>query len=323
MASGMHFVVMATEDFAPWLSLCFTSIRAFHPEARIWLFDLSTNPSSVLAGMARADGNASVVHYPESRWTWPEWIDRAGLDFFWPNCTVKDRFKMLGRTFRRKFLGQHKDGWIYSEGDFVAKRRRFVRIVAQKPYVLREVASQAEGTIVFIDADAILLGRVDAVLPDQIAVGVTVDEPQYAVIGKDPGCGTGSEVYPYLGVNTGVMFLRGNDPETVRFLDCWAAEMTDVHHVCLEQTALANLLWRLCPETFSSDDQIIQPCFGEVVVPVNLLPCNRFNFFRIRASDKELPGTVSIAHFVGGLKHKQHWEFVRQLALRSIEARRG
>lgn len=319
----MNFVVMATEDFAQWLSLCFTSIRAFHPAARIWLFDLSTSPSPVLAEMARKEGNIWVVPYPEARWTWPEWIDRAGLDFFWPNCTLRDRFKMLGRSFRRRFLGQHKDGWIYSAQDFVAKRRRFVRIVAQKPYVLREVMSQVDGTVVFIDADAILLGPVDDVLPPQVAIGVTVDEPRYAVIGKDPGCGIGNAVYPYMGVNTGVMFLRGRSPDAERFLDYWAAEMTSVHHVCLEQTALANLLWRLCPETFSSDDQTIVPRFGNANVPVRLLPCACFNFFRIRASDKELPGSVRIAHFVGGLKHQEHWEFVRQLALRSVATRKG
>ncbi len=316
----INFVLMATDDFAHWLALCHESIVSFHPEARIWLFDLSEMPSPIMTELAARDANVTVIRHPKSAWRWPAWIDGADLEFFWPNCTVKDRVKMGVRSLRRRFFGQHRDGWIYGEKEFVAKRRRFVRIVAQKPHVLKAVAARTEGTLVFIDVDAILLSRLDGVLPPGAVAGVTVDRPDGVVIAKDPGCGSGCEVYPYLGLNTGVVLVAAGGAATP-LLDAWIDEMEHVKHVCIEQTALANLLYRHCPDVFSDDEHDIVPTLDGKRLPVRVLPCARFNMFRVRPDTGALADDVLIAHFVGGLKHAEHWRAVERLARAEIARR--
>jgi len=316
-----NIVVMATADYAKWFELCLESILAFHREARIWLYDLSDAPSEQLAKLSARSGSVTVVHYPERDWQWPSWIDSADFDFLWPNCTFKDRVKMVSRSLRYHVLNKKNDDWLLSPRQVVQKRRRFMRIVSQKPYVLKRVLAESAGRVAFLDADAILLGSIDGTLPDGVSVGVTVDEPHLATVGRDPGCGGPQHVYPYRGVNTGVLILREGQASD-DFLDAWIEEMRAVEHILVEQTALANLLYRKLPNLFSSDDYLADlELPGARRLRLAILPCRIYNFWHFDLRLDEFPERVKIGHFDGWHKQSQH--FARFSAMARFAIRRG
>lgn len=313
----LDFVLMATADFSHWVDLCGRSIRRFHPEARIWLFDLSPAPSPELDRIARDLEKCEVVHYPEESWRWPAWVDTANLEFFWPNFSLRERLKMLSRSLRRNLFRRKKGGWVCSPREFVAQRKRFVRIVAQKPRVVSlALALGTADTLTFIDVDAILLARVDDALPADAQIGITVEAPSDVLIAADPGCGGREDVYPYRAVNTGVMFFRRSRSSQV-FLDLWTAEMSQVRHVLSEQTALANLLYRKLPTVFVRGEGVVEFPLGDTGAGIALLPCARYNHYKIKSHQEAISPEAAIIHFVGSLKQAHHWP--RVLALVEAE----
>jgi hypothetical protein len=316
-----NIVVMATGDYAKWYELCLDSIVAFHPEARVWLYDLSDAPSEALATISRRARQATLVHYPESEWAWPAWIDAADFDFLWPNCTLKDRVKMVSRSFRHHVLGKRNDEWILGPGQLVRRKRRFMRIVAQKPYILKRVLAESAGPVAFVDADAVLLGNIDDALPAGVSAGVTVDEPQLARVGQDPGCGGAQHVYPYAGVSTGFLTLR-DDASAMSLVDAWIEEMRAVEHLLVEQTALANLLYRSLPDLFASDDyQTDFPLPEGRRMRLAILPCRLYNFWHFELDQGEFPAHVKVVHFGGWRKQAQHFAHFSAMARSAI--RRG
>jgi len=313
-----NFVTMADERFTPWAALLLPSLRAFHPEATVWLFDLGATPSPALARLAAAHGKTRVVHYPERDWQWPTWIDETDLHFYWPGFSLKDRIKMVSRRLRHRLLGQRKDSWVLDLDKFVAGRRHGGKVFVQKPHIVRR-ALEESAELVYIDVDALLLGRLDDALPQDCHAGVTIVAQKDLKIGRDPGCGN-PEPYPHFAVNAGVLFFR-RSPEASGFLDAWVEEIERVRHTLFDQTAVANLLYRHHPDAFQQDSGVFAVPTAAGPARVATLPCARFNHYTLRHDQTALPDDVRIAHFVGSLKHSQHWAAMERLARSEVHRR--
>lgn len=305
------FVTMADERFSHWAALLLPSIRTFHPEATIWLFDLGESPSPTLLKLAQTHEPVRLIHYPEQDWQWPKWIESTDLHFYWPRFGMKDRIKMLSRKLRHRVLGEKKDSWVLDLDKFVVSRRYGGKIFAQKPHIIRR-ALEVSSEVVYVDIDTLLLGPLNKALPPDCHVGITAVAPEDLEIGLDQGCGNPTR-YPYFAVNAGVIFLR-NSPEALGFLDAWREEIDQVRHTLFDQTALANLIFRHNPDAFENGG-------GHRTVPtprgqarVVTLPCARFNHYTIQPNQTVLPDDVSVAHFVGSLKQSQHWASINRLA---------
>ncbi len=312
------FVTMADERFAPWAELLLPSLKTFHPEATVWLFDLGDTPSPTLARLAEAHGRVRLVHYPAREWQWPDWIDETDLHFYWPGFALKDRLKMLSRRLRHRLLGQRKDSWVLDLDRFVAARRHGGKVFVQKPHIVRRALEECE-ELVYIDVDALLLGRLDDALPGGCHAGLTLVAQKDLKIGRDPGCGN-PEPYPHFAVNAGVLFFR-RAPETLGFLDAWEEEIGRVRHTLFDQTAVANLLYRHHPDAFRQDSAVFTLPTPRGEARVATLPCARFNHYTIRHDQTALPDDVRIAHFVGSLKQSQHWPTMERLARNEIRRR--
>lgn len=311
----MNFACMADAGYLRWTELCVQAIERAQPGARVHVFDLSESDASPLR--AALEGRASVryEHFPPSRWQWPAWIDRAGFDFIWPNFGLRESLKYHSRRVRQRFGARHEN-WMTDKRAHVAKVQRFLRLVAQKPQVIRRALAASPENLVFVDVDAIVLQPLDRVFERDFDLAVTCEEPADVVIGPEPPECTDRPSYPYKAINVGVMFFR-NTPALARLIDAWIAEMESVRHLSIEQTALAHLIHRLAPQFFASHYRTTPLELGASVMA---LPMRRYNFTRI-AAGTTIPDEVCVAHFAGGKKQEQHWPWVQDLISRELDPR--
>lgn len=313
------FVTMADENFADWAELLLESITTFHPEAKVWFFDLGDGPSPKLDTLFAQYPNVTRMAWPPSQWRWTRWIDETDFHFYWPGFSLQDRLKMFSRQLRYRLTKKRKDSWVLNKKDFTEQRQQAGRIFSQKPLILKETLGKCEGTLIYVDVDAILLDRLDDALPDGCDVGVTMLPREDRRIGRDPGCGTEMPL-PYFTVNAGVIFLRANEKTDV-FLNRWLAELDRVRHSLFDQTALAALLYRDNPDAFDEDGGILQLGGDGEKINVAKMPCRIFNRYKIDPLSNKLPGDARVVHFVGAWKSRQHKGIVLKLAKKEISAR--
>ena len=316
----MDFVCMADHHFAGWLELCLAALRRADPQARVFVFDLSPEESPAIADLAQRSPGAVHVAYPESQWRWPQWIDGAGFDFFWPHFPAAETLKYWGRRLRVALTGHGKEDWMTDKRRHAEKMRRFCRIVSQKPGVLAKALDLSGRDLVFVDADAIVLKSLAPVFERDFDLAVTSLEPAEVFIGPDPAECPERPSYPIRAVNTGMVFLR-NNAATRSLLADWIREMEAVRHVAVEQTAIANMILRHVPDFFTSfyAGRTLATA-GGTRARVMSLPVALYNHTKVRVGAKEMPDGIFVAHFVGSLKKARHWPMVSALIRRSLAA---
>ena len=308
----IDFVSMADHGYAKWLSLCLPSIRAAHPGARVFVFDLSPEHPGVREACAAHPG-ADAVAWPERQWRWPSWIDATDFDFFWPRFTLRESVKYWARRARAALTGRAKEDWMIDKAALVRSTQRFCRIVSQKPHVLLKALELSGRDLVFVDADAVVRKPLDAVFDGGLDLGVTCEPPEDVVVGPNPPECRERPSYPIRAINTGVIFLR--DGAGARgLLQDWIAEMEAVRDVAAEQTALANLILRQAPDFFArhGNEGVLAARDGRRARARNL-PVHLYNEYRLKPEMTSLPDEARIVHFVGSLKKQKNWPRVREL----------
>lgn len=311
MLTDPIFVCMADHAYLKWIRYCVPAILRQHPAAKIYLFDLSSDTSKALADFAAPIPAVIHVSFPEREWKWPAWIDQKGFDFFWPNFTLRESLKYWSRRLRRT-LGQNKAGWMTDKAKYAQNLQRFCRIVSQKPHVLLHVLQETSADIVFVDVDAIILKPVNGVFGRTFDLCVTVEEPEDVVIDRDPPNLMERVPYPIRAINTGVIFLR-NHAATEELLYQWIEEMEKVEHGCVEQTALANLIYRHNPKFFETAEGDARWIGNSQPLCVAGVPMVIYNNIRTRLEKNGFPDGISVGHFVGGLKRDENWSKVEKL----------
>lgn len=314
----MDFVCMANEGYRHWVELCVRGIERRHPDSSIHLYDLSESGSSALRARFASHPCVRYVHFPPAQWTWPAWIDQMDFDFVWPNFGLREHLKLYSRRLRMRF-GAFNENWMTDKKAHTERARRAQRLFAQKPHVIRRALGATRENLVFIDVDAIVLKRLDPVFDMDFDLAVTAEEPQDVIIGPEPPECTERPAYPYVAINVGVIFVR-NSPRLQPLLASWIREMETVQHLSIEQTALAQLIYRLAPDFYQSHYQArTLDLGGGASVKVMAVPMARYNFTRIRHTDTALSAQASVAHFCGGKKQQRHWEWVHGLIAHELE----
>jgi len=313
----IDFVCMANDAYRHWVELCVRAIERRHPGSRIHLFDLSEADESSLRAGFGSRPSVSYTHFPPASWTWPAWIDRADFDFVWPNFGLRDALKYHSRRLR-VLLGASNENWMTDKQAHLLRAQRAQRMYAQKPHVIRRAAAATANPLVFIDVDAIVLRPLDAVFERQFDLAVTTEAPRDVIVGPEPAECTERPSYPWKAINVGVIFLR-NSPRLGPLLDAWVREMESVYHLSIEQTALANLIYRRIPDFFESHYRTRQlELEGGARVSVMALPMALYNFTRINRETR-FAAETAVAHFAGGKKQQQHWDWVQQMISRELE----
>jgi len=317
----MIFVMMADDAFSPWVDLALEALAISNPNQRVLIYDLSDQPSLRLAEAANQHAGAEVIYWPPGRWLSPVWVNTACFEFFWPHWPLKEELKRIGRLIRWKCFGKKKDGWILDKNEALHRRRHFVRIICQKPEIIWHALESCCEDITFVDADAIVLDRLNTMPVPDVCCAFTVVSREDLRVGIDTGCDY-SEETPFSAINAGVMFFRRDLPR--EFIDEWWREIERVHHSLTEQTALACLLWRVDPELFQLASQAAgttQWSLGLASgrrIAFSLLPCSIYNHYRLSTSP-DVQENVKVIHFVGGWKHSKNWEAVNRLCAMLFE----
>ena len=306
--AGLDFVTYAADNYAHWIKYWLMSTSRTNPDAHLWIYDVSTKPSSTFRELAARFPNAQVIHWPPACWQSPPWIDELNFYFFWPGFNLRDELKYLSRRLRYRITGQKKHDWMIDKNRFVAGKKWFIHLSCIKPHIIRDAMARGNRPLAFVDADAVVLSHFAQFPAATADMAVTVVDPDQVRIGgkwETPGP---DGPLPVLVINAGVMFFS-HSPGALHLLDAWIKEIARVRHASGDQTALANLLYRHNPhfhETLSTFHVSTEN--GGVLVAT--LPCARFNQVRIPRDGQGINDDIAIAHFVGSWKQPEHWQQV-------------
>ncbi len=314
----IDFVCMADSKYGKWLSLCIRAIQRFHPNSRIYVFDLSPESNTIAACCSVFD-NIVHVPFPSSEWRYPSWIDKANFSFFWPRFTIRETIKYWTRRLRHHATRRTKEGWMIDKELHVQKMRLFCRIVSLKPHILIRALELSQRNIAFIDVDAIVLKSLTQVFDSFFDIAITCEDPKDIVISANPPECADRPAYPIRAVNTGVIFLR-NGTATTEFLSDWISEMDSVYDTSTEQTALANLVFKISPKFFIEYPPLTSTLVisNRHTVLVKKLPMNTYNKINFDIAAKESQNGVYILHFVGSKKQEKNWGIVSNYIEQSI-----
>jgi hypothetical protein len=308
----IDFICMANEGYARWVELCVRAIEERQPGSAIYLYDLSESDDSALRRSFSGRAAVRYTHSPPREWAAPAWVDQMDFEFIWPLWDLRETVKFYSRKLRT-LLGARNENWMLDKKAHTERTRRTLRLYAQKPHVIARTLAASPNNLVFIDVDAIVLKRLDAVFDLDFDMALTAEAPKDVVVGPWPPQCTERPSYPHIAINVGVMFVR-HSPRMPALLDAWIREMETVHHLSIEQTALAQLIYRLAPQFYEEHyrAQVLE-LEGGARASVMALPMPRYNFLKMRDSDRGFGPEVHVAHFAGGKKQEAHWAWVRRM----------
>ncbi|HEY7241848.1 MAG TPA: hypothetical protein VH600_21940 [Burkholderiales bacterium] len=309
---AIDFICMANEGYARWIELCVRAIERRQPGSAIHLYDLSEAVDSALRRQFEGHGAVRYTHFPPTAWKSPAWVETLDFDFVWPLWDLRESIKFYGRKLRILLGGARHENWMLDKAAHTLKTRRMLRLYAQKPYVIARTLRASPNNLVFIDADAIVLKRLDEVFDLDFDMALTAEAPQDVVVGPWPPECTERPSYPHIAINVGVMFVR-HSPRMHPLLDAWIREMETVQHLSIEQTALAHLIYRLAPDFYQGHYRAHTLGLDGGEATVMALPMPRYNFLKMRMTDRGFAPEVHVAHFAGGKKQEAHWAWVRKM----------
>lgn len=318
-AKTMDFVTFAADNYAGWIELWLTSASVSNPDSRLFLYDVSPQPSRALRELAARFPNTEVIAWPERTWQVPDWVEATDFRFFWPGYGLADELKSLSRRLRFFLTGKKKHDWMMDKRQFVAAKQFFIRICCQKPYIIRDAWDRTDRPLAYIDADAAVLEHFAGYPGGDSDFAVTVVDPDQVRIGGEWEPPGPDGPIPVILINAGVMFANRTDAAR-HLLDVWITEMSRVRHGGSDQSALANLLYRH-DATFHQTLHSISVQTGEGTALVAGLPCARYNQVRIPRDGSGIAADVAVIHFVGSWKQKTHWDKVKETLSRAWDQR--
>jgi hypothetical protein len=307
-AEAIDFVTFAADNYANWIELWLSSANRSNPDSRLFVYDVSPQPSAALKQLAATYPNAEAIHWPEASWQFPAWVGETDFRFFWPGFGLADELKSWSRRLRFKLTGRKKQDWMIDKKQFVAAKQFFIRICCQKPYIIRDAWDRTERALAYVDADAVVLNRFRGYPGGASDFTVTVvDRDQLRIGGEWEPMGPDGPI-PVSVINAGVMFAN-HTAAARNLIDAWIAEMSRVKHGSSDQSALANLVHRH-DATFHETMLAVRVVTKDGDATVASLPCARYNQVRIPRDGRGIGKDVAVAHFVGSWKQREHWQTV-------------
>lgn len=315
----LDFVTLADAAYGDFVSLNASLIERLMPASRLFLYDLGGD-SPELAALARRHRNLVRIPWPESAWQRFDWIDDLAFEDFHPKLGLYGNARILARRLRVGLGAEKKHGWIVDKREELARRKRFIHIVNQKPFCLLHALGQTAGPIAFLDADALLWrpfdARVDFAAFD---LAVTLRAPAERKTGFNPGFRQ-SRPLPYGVVNAGVIFC-GNSPATRLAIYEWIVRIGMIRCPYSEQTALALLVMEAAGAAPPDERRDLRlPLRGGGDARIATLPCELFNNVRPTLARAPAEQESFVLHFKGGRHAEPHFSELRKYVARHLDA---
>lgn len=314
--SNVDFVTFADENYAKWIDLWLQSLSHSNPGSRLYIYDISRQPSGVFRKLVTSHPHAEVVPWPPTRWQSPAWIEKTDFSFFWPGFNLRDEIKSLARRWRYRLTGRKKDDWMIDKRAFVALKQFFIRVCCEKPHIILDAWLRSDKPLIYVDSDAVVLAHFNGFPdPESDFLATVVSEDQVRIGGAWEPPGPDGPL-PVTLINAGVV-MANRTSGAQNFLQAWILEMERVRHGAADQTALANLIYRMNPHFH----QTLMPFGFDVGTgPIRLggLPCAEYNQVRIPRDGSGIDPQARIAHFVGSWKQAEHWPQVETIVAQAL-----
>lgn len=303
------FIMVLDGNYARFLRLGIKTLNHFHPDSRVFLYDVSPSPSIELQEIAGGYPGVDYRYWPEEKWLRNAWIETLNFSYFFPG--IANCFKYISRLFRHRVFGTMKEGWVVDKDEFLRKIRRSVSIWMQKAPCCAESLERSDRDIILLDADAFVWNPLDSVFLKDFDVGLTMRRLDDIRIGIDGGVRC-AEPVPYHAINAGAMFFRNND-RSLDFVRLWIEKMSVTRYFLVEQTALALLVLEADESAFTAYERGIRIETDRAPIAVRLLPCEKYNNFYIGDDLSFTPDSVYVAHFKGYLHRQAYFSSLSNL----------
>lgn len=187
---------------------------------------------------------------------------------------VKCKFLIKKVFFRRRFL----------------KQQRILFIFTQKPLCILDCINRSVGRLVFLDADAFLINKIDEVFTHDFDIGVTLRRlKELRFIDKEGQC---------MVLNSGVMFFNSDTSKLELFIKMWNQEIEKTRDYLIEQTALTHLIQKTRKDVYNGYYKTGILNADKKIIKIIVLPCEIYNYNWIEEGiDLE---EVKVLHFKGG-----------------------
>lgn len=171
------------------------------------------------------------------------------------------------------------------------KLKRYDHHHNQKPLVIRDITSDVDGNIIWIDADVVILQNIDEIFQYDFDIGATVRN-KYAEIRRreyrddlDPAS-----------LSTGVLIFNTESDKIFEFINKWLREFNSLRLTKIrEQTAVENLFKK-------SNEMILESYYNEgqletksYTLKTKIFPAKKYNHFKLMSGIN--PNKHKILHF--------------------------
>jgi hypothetical protein len=313
------FFMVLDDTFFKYAALGLKTIGHFHPQSRVFLYDLSPSPSARFQQLAGEWANAHYRHWPEKNWIKIHWVDTLDFAYFHRKFNWRDQIKYLSRKWRHQWLGQYKDDWILEKKLFAEQKKRAIHIWVQKASCCLDCFTRTERNLVYLDADAFIWRRVDPVFQRDFDIGLTLRRLKDIKIGEDVSVRTFEKI-PYHAVNAGVIYFQ-NTLAAKSFVEAWIFKMHNMKYFIIDQTALSQMIYEADPEAFNQYEKVISFQIDQNrAAKVLMLPCEQYNNIYIKDDfffDEPNPFVV---HLKGYLHQEKYFQSIADLVERRISS---
>jgi hypothetical protein len=296
------FLIVLDANYSKLARLGLRTLMYFHPESKVFIYDLSPHPSKELQLLSESYENVNYIFWPYSQWLKNDWVDT--IDFSYFNQTITDHLKYYFRVLRHRMFGQYKEGWILDKKEFVSHKKNVINIWMQKAVCCQDCLQRTSSHLVFLDADAFVWRQLGSIFLKEFDIALTLRRLDDIKIGTDPAVKCNNPI-PYLAINAGVLFLKNNNYSR-RFIEQWIKKILTTRYFLIDQTALSLLVLEANKNAFKRYEKNIKIKCEEMNVIVKLLPCEFYNNIYIRDDFTFDSDIVYIAHFKGYL-HKEKY----------------
>lgn len=264
----LHFVTMGDQAFFDSIVLSIQQIEKLYPTAHAVVYDWGLTDAQV--NRLRRFSTTHVVTDWRSRFT-----DVPSARIVARQCLETADGRPIGRRSARdtarylvkKYVLFDREHWE-TPAARIARHARKEYLLAQKPYCMLDCVRRFAGQLVALDADAMLVSRIDELFQGEFDIGVTLRRPHEISL-RVNACHV---------LNSGVVVFAGPSALTVAFLEAWIDTMQDTHERLIEQTALTRLVQRADPDIYSAYYTTGTLTLDGLPVRVRVLPCDTYNF---------------------------------------------
>lgn len=264
----INFVTVGSKYFFALISYSAKLLMKLYPNQKFYIYDWGMTPRQ----------KKILNTYPNSILIdWTDKLDKYGYK------TVK---------ITKNVYGSSKES------------REFEYLFIQKSLCILDCTKRIKENLIYLDADAFLINKIDGLFEQDFNIGVTVRLDDKII---EQSKKLGIKTY----INAGVMFFKLDSDGIQLFLNDWIEEIKKTKGFWIDQTALNNLIAKSSNKIFEKDYNEGFLTISNRKLKVKTFPCNIYNLIEIKEGFH--PKKTKILHFRASQQGKVTKERKREI----------